>query len=83
MILLTKVPGNPKKLPGCPQEAKKNHGRNPYNIFVAILENPCLYKFILSLTDLCKSQQSAGRQFPYHKPTNKDLTYNCCYRDYN
>jgi len=26
--------------------------KNPYNIFVAILENRCLHKFILSLTDL-------------------------------
>ena len=38
MILLTKSPGSPKKLPGSPQEAtKKIQGRNPYNIFVAIL----------------------------------------------
>ena len=26
--------------------------RNPYNTFVAILENQCPHKFILSLTDL-------------------------------
>ena len=31
---------------------KNFQGRNPYNIFVAILENQCLYKFFLSLSDL-------------------------------
>ena len=42
-----------RKIPGSPKEAIKNfHGRNPYNIFVAILENQCLHKFILSLSDL-------------------------------
>ena len=36
-----------------PQGSYKNfQGRNPYNIFVAILENICPHKFILSLTDL-------------------------------
>ena len=31
---------------------KKFQGRNSYNIFVAILENQCLHKCILSLSDL-------------------------------
>ena len=36
-----------------PQESNNNfQGRNPYNIFIAILENWCPHKFILSLTDL-------------------------------
>ena len=35
-----------------PGSYKKFQGRNPYDIFVAILENRCLHKFILSLTDL-------------------------------
>ena len=35
-----------------PGSYKKFQGRNPYNIFVAILENQCPHKFILSLTDL-------------------------------
>ena len=34
MVLLTKSHGSPKKLPG---SYKKFQGRNPYNIFVAIL----------------------------------------------
>ena len=46
--------GSPKKLPERPKEAKKalKTFRNPYNIFVAISENRCPPKFILSLTDL-------------------------------
>ena len=53
MTLLTKSPGSPKKLPRSPHEAtKKNQGRDPDNIFVAILENGCLHKFLLSLTEL-------------------------------
>jgi hypothetical protein len=36
-----------------PQGNYKNfQGRNPYNIFLAILENQCPHKFILILTDL-------------------------------
>ena len=35
-----------------PGSYKKFQGRNPHNIFIAILENRCLHKFILSLTDL-------------------------------
>ena len=35
-----------------PKSSKKFQDRNPYNIFDAILENRCLHKFILSLTDL-------------------------------
>ena len=31
---------------------KNFQGRNPYNIFVAVLENQCPHKFILSLTYL-------------------------------
>ena len=31
---------------------KNFQGRNPYNIFVAVLENQCPHKFILSLTHL-------------------------------
>ena len=43
----------PKKDSRKPQGSYKNFlGRNPYNIFVAILENRCPRKFILSLTDL-------------------------------
>ena len=38
-----------RKLPG---SYKNFQGRNPYNIFDAILENGCPHKFILSLTDL-------------------------------
>ena len=30
----------------------RDHGRNSYNIFITILENQCLHKFILSLSDL-------------------------------
>ena len=39
---------SPEKLP---ESYKKIQGRNPYNIFVANLENRCLRKFILSLND--------------------------------
>jgi hypothetical protein len=46
-----KPTGSLKKLPGSPKEGTKKF-RNPYNIFVAILENRCPHKFILSLTDL-------------------------------
>ena len=36
-----------------PQRSYKNfQGREPYNIYVANLENPCPRKFVLSLTDL-------------------------------
>ena len=36
-----------------PKGSHKNfQGRNPYNIFIAILENRCPHRFILSLTDL-------------------------------
>ena len=36
-----------------PVSSQKNfQGRNPYRIFVAILENQCLHKFLLSLSDL-------------------------------
>ena len=44
----------PKKIPGSPKEAtyKNFQGRNPYNIFVAILENQCPHEFIPSLIDL-------------------------------
>ena len=43
----------PKKDSRKPQGSYKNFlGRNPCNIFVAILENRCPRKFILSLTDL-------------------------------
>ena len=36
-----------------PQGSYKNfQGRYPYNVFVAILENRCHHRFILSLTDL-------------------------------
>jgi hypothetical protein len=42
----------PKSFQEAPRKLQKNQGRNPYNIFVAILENRCLHKFILSLTDL-------------------------------
>ena len=52
MILLSKSPGSPKKLPGSPRKLQKFQGRNPYNIFVAILENRCRHELILSLTDL-------------------------------
>ena len=42
----------PQKASRKPQGSyKKFQGRNPYNIFVAILKNRCLHKFIL-LTDL-------------------------------
>ena len=43
----------PPKVSRKPQGSNKNfQGRNPYNIFVAILENRCPHKFILCLTDL-------------------------------
>ena len=43
----------PQKDSRKPQGSYKNfQGRNPYNIFDAILENRCPHKFILSLTDL-------------------------------
>ena len=35
-----------------PRSYKKFQGRSSYNIFVAILENRCLHKFILRFTDL-------------------------------
>ena len=47
--ITTKSLGSLKKLPG---SYKKFLGRNSYNIFVAILENRCLHKFIMSFTDL-------------------------------
>ena len=37
MILLTKSPGSPKKLPKSPQEGKKISGQKSLNIFIAIL----------------------------------------------
>ena len=43
----------PQKDSRKPKRSYKNfQGRNPCNIVVAILENPCPHKFILSLTDL-------------------------------
>ena len=43
----------PQKDSRKPQGSYKNfQGRNPYDIFVAILENQCPHKFIPSLIDL-------------------------------
>ena len=44
---------------------KNFQGRNPYNILLVFLENQCLHKFILSLSDLyvvCRIQKSIVRQ---------------------
>ena len=52
-VLNKEAYSKPKKASRKPQGSNKNfQGRNPYNIFVAILENRCHHKFILSLTDL-------------------------------
>ena len=52
-IINKKAYRKPQKASRKPQGSYINfQGRNPYNIFVAILENQCPHKFILSLTDL-------------------------------
>ena len=52
--------GSPKKLP---RRYKKFQGRNPYNIFVAILENRCLRKSILSLTEIDRNTTWTNERF--------------------
>ena len=63
MILLTKSPGSPKKLPGNPPGSyQKFQGRIPYNIFVAILVETMTQKDILKLTDLFKGKGDSQKK---------------------
>ena len=52
LILLTKSPGTPKKLPGNPQEATKNQGRNPEIISLLFWDKLIFHKDIMKSTDL-------------------------------
>ena len=52
-IINKEVYRKPQKASKKPQGSYTNfQGRNPYNIFVAISENGCPHKLIMSLTDL-------------------------------